>query len=136
MADNHRVDAHGLDRLDGVTQRLALFDRGAGDRERQDVSGETLGRSLKGKAGAGRLFEEERGYHLAPQRRDLGHGPPLDFGEGLGHPEHLGDAGGPEVIDREEVVRGGHLVSNVPIHTPSSPTSTISSRLVGRFLPT
>ena len=42
----------------------------------------------------------------------------------------------PEVGHREQVRRAGHLSSRVPIQTPSSPTSTISSRRVGRFLPT
>ncbi len=58
----------------------------------------------------------------------------------------------PEVRDREEVGPDGdprrgrqlllglgdraHLATSVPIATPSSVTSTISSRRVGRFLPT
>ena len=69
----------------------------------------------------------------APQGRHLGDGAPLHLGEGLGHLEHLGDAVAPEVGDRQEVC---HRSSRVPMLTPSSPTSTISSRRVGRFLPT
>ena len=68
----------------------------------------------------------------------LGHRAPLDLGERLGHAQDLGDAVGA----RGRRPRGGargvlrHLSSRVPIQTPSSPTSTISSRRVGRFLPT
>ena len=70
---------------------------------------------------------------LAPQGGHLGDGPALDLGEGLGHPQDLGDAVRAEVGHRQEVC---HRCSRVPMVTPSSPTSTISSRRVGRFLPT
>ncbi len=43
---------------------------------------------------------------------------------------------GIEVGDGEEMLGPGHLSSRLPIQTPSSPTSTISSRRVGRFFPT
>ena len=136
VADDHGVDAHGFDGLDRVAEGLPLLDRRVGHGQREHVGGEALGRRLEGEAGAGRLLEEERGHHLAPQRRDLGHGPALHFGERLGDAEDLGDAVGAQVGDREEVSGLRHLSSRVPIHTPSSPTSIISSRLVGRFFPT
>ena len=137
VADDEGVDAHRLHRLDGVAQRLALLDRRVGHGQREHVGREPLGRRLEGQPGAGRLLEEEGGHDLAPQGRHLGHRAPLDLGEGLGHPQDLGDAVGPEVGDREEMLGSGrHLFSKVPIHTPSSPTSTISSRRVGRFFPT
>ena len=136
VADDHGVDAHGLDRLDGVAQALALLDRRARHGEREHVGRQTLGRRLEGQPGPGRLLEEEGGHHLAAQRRDLRHRAPLDLGEGLGDAQDLGDAVAAEVGHGEQVLRPAHLSSRVPIHTPSSPTSTISSRRVGRFLPT
>ena len=136
VPDDEGVDAHGLDRLDRVAQGLALLDRRAGHGQREHVGRQPLGRRLEGEPGAGRLLEEEGGHHLAAQGRHLGHGAALHLGEGLGHLEHLGDAVGPEVGHREEMLGAGHLSSRVPIQTPSSPTSTISSRRVGRFLPT
>ena len=136
VPDDDGVDAHGLDRLDGVAQALALLDRRVGHGEREHVGREALGCRLEGETGARRLLEEERRHDLAPQRRDLGHGAALHLGEGLGDAQHLGDAVGIEVGDREQVLGTGHLSSRLPIQTPSSPTSTISSRRVGRFFPT
>ena len=135
VPDDDGVDPHGLDRLDGVAQALALLDRRAGHRQRQHVGREPLGRRLEGEPGAGRLLEEERRHHLAAQGRDLGHGAALDLGEGLRHVQDLADAVGPEVGDREEMLGAGHLSSRLPIQTPSSPTSTISSRRVREVLP-
>ena len=43
---------------------------------------------------------------------------------------------GPRSATESRCRGNGHLSSRVPIQTPSSPTSTISSRRVGRFLPT
>ena len=37
VAHDHRIDPHGVDRLDGVAQRLALFQRGRGGTEGHDV---------------------------------------------------------------------------------------------------
>ena len=73
---------------------------------------------------------------LPAQGRDLGHGAALHLGEGLGDVQDLGDAVRSEVGHGEQVLGPGHLSSRLPIQTPSSPTSTISSRRVGRFLPT
>ena len=136
VPDDHGVDAHRLDRLHGVAQALALLDRRVGHRQREHVGRQPLGRRLERQPGAGGLLEEQRRHDLAAQRRDLGHGAALHFGEGLGDPQDLGDAVGIEVGDREQVLGPGHLSSRQPIQTPSSPTSTISSRRVGRFLPT
>ena len=109
VPDDDGVDAHGLDRLDGVAQALALLDRRRGHREREHVGREALGRGLEGEPGAGRLLEEEGGHHLAAQGRHLGHRAPLHLGEGLGHPEHLGDAvGAAQVGHREQVLGSAH----------------------------
>ena len=51
--------------------------------------------------------------------------------------QHLGDVVGGQVVDAEQV--GGeraHRTTRSPRATPSSDTSTISSRRVGRFFPT
>ena len=92
VADDDGVDAHGLDRLDGVAQALALLHRRAGHGEREHVGRQPLGRRLEGEPGAGRLLEEERRHHLAAQGRDLGHRAALHLGEGLGDAQDLGDA--------------------------------------------
>ena len=67
----------------------------------------------------------------------LGLAAPTDLDEGVGDPQHLGDVLPVEVLHAQEV--GGeraHRLTSSPMQTPSSDTSTISSRRVGRFLPT
>ena len=67
----------------------------------------------------------------------FGVGPAAHLDEGVGHPQHLGDLRLAQVVHAEQM--GGeraHRTTRSPRDTPSSETSTISSRLVGRFLPT
>ena len=109
VAHDHGVDAHGLDGLDGVAQRLALLHRGGRDREGHGVGGEALGRRLEAEPGAGGVLEEERHDGAAPQRRDLGDDPFADLDEGVGEGHDLVDPGGdvgPEVGDAEQVPTG------------------------------
>ncbi len=137
VAHDHRVHADGLDGLDGVPQRLALLDRRGAGGEGEDVGRHALGRRLEGHAGAGRVLEEQGGHRAAPQGRHLGIGPAADLGEGVGDAEDVGDRGGVEVVHAQQVGRErAHRLTSSPSDTPSSETSTISSRLVGRFLPT
>ena len=91
VADDHGVHADGLDGLDGVAQRLALLDRRGPGGERQHVGRHPLGRRLERHAGPGRVLEEQGGDRAAAQGRHLRVGPAADLGEGVGHPQHLGD---------------------------------------------
>ena len=60
----------------------------------------------------------------------------LKFGDQVPTGTYLDMTSKLPLVDPKKVLGPVHLSSSVPIHTPSSPTSTISSRRVGRFLPT
>ena len=152
VANDDSVDAERLDGLDRVAQALTLLDGRTCHREREHIGRQSLGGRLEREPGPRRLFEEERRHDLATQCGHLGHGAPLHLGEGLSDAQDLGDPLRSEVRDGQYVLGGGrpgltlghlgsagggrHFSSKVPIHTPSSPTSIISSRRVGRFFPT
>ena len=137
VPDDHRIHADGLDGLDGVAQGLALLDRRRSGRKREHVGGHPLGCGLERHPGPGGVLEEQGGDGAAAQGRHLGIGPATDFGEGVRHPQDLADRLGVEVVHAEQMGReGAHRVTSSPRETPSSETSTISSRLVGRFFPT
>ena len=72
VAYDHRVDAHRLDRANGVEEALTLPDRGARRGERHRVGRQALGGGLERQAGARRVLVEERHDRLPAQRRDLG----------------------------------------------------------------
>ena len=137
VADDHRIHTDGLNGLDGVAQGLALLDRRRSGGKREHVGGHPLRRGLERHPGPGGVLEEQRGDGAAAQGRHLGIGPATDFGEGVRHPQDLADRLGVEVVHAEQMGReGAHRVTSSPRETPSSETSTISSRLVGRFFPT
>ena len=126
---DERIDAHRGDRLDRVAQALALVDARLADGEGHRVGRQPLGRRLEAEPGARRVLEEHVADGLAPQCRHLRIRPAVDLGHVVGEVEDALDAGGPEVLDRQE--RRGHEIT-----TPSTVADTDSAELVGRFLPT
>ena len=143
VAHDDRVDAHRLDGLDGVAQRLALLHRRRRHGEVHRVGRQPLGGGLERQPRARGLLEEQRDDRAPPQGRDLGDRPLAHLDEGVGDRQDLVDLVGSEVRDREQMLatahRGPPLTASArtsPSSTPSPVTLTISSRRVGRFLPT
>ena len=100
VAHDDRVDAHRLDRLDGVAQRLALLHRRRADAEVHRVGRQPLGRGLEA-AGCGsspRRRATRRSCPAAPAPSGSARSAHLD--EAVGESEHLVDAVGAEVVDR------------------------------------
>ena len=123
VTDDDGVDAHGLDGLHRVAQALTLLDRGGGDGEGEHVGRESLRRRLEGEPGAGRVLEEQRRHHLAPECGDLGHRRRSTSAKASATRSTSAMPSRPEVGD----ARGGgagtaHLSTRSPsADTPSSP---------------
>ena len=88
MAHHHHVNAHRLNVLGGINERLALADAGAAGREIVRVGAETLGReSETGPRARGRL-EEQVDDDLAFEVAALRAEPPSRFDKPLGRVEN------------------------------------------------
>ena len=136
VADDHGVDAHRLDGLDRVAQRLALLDRRRGRRRRRARRPTAAWPRSRRTAGSG-WTPRRRGSPPSVPRRvgTFGIGAPRHLGEGVRHPQHLADLLALQVVDAEQMTgERAHLPTRSPRDTPSSVTSTISSRLVGQVL--
>ena len=154
VANHDGVGAHRLQRQGSVLEALALGHAGALRREVDDVGGQPLGGDLEGRAGAGRILEEQVHDRAAAQRRQLLHRP-------VGQAAHLlrrvqdehrlvtGQIGGREQVAahrRPSLVAPGRSGTAwgaaCPTSTASRPstsssrTCTTSAREVGMFLPT
>ncbi|CAB4612515.1 unannotated protein [freshwater metagenome] len=147
VTNNNRVDAHRFDGFDGVAQRFALLDRRGADAEVHGVGRKPLRCSFEAKSSSSGIFEEERNDRATAKCGHLRNGSFADLNKRIGERHDFVDAGsdiGAKVGDRKKiahatVARVGHRPAHLtisPRSTPSAVTSTASSRLVGRFLPT
>ena len=122
VPDDQGVDGHGVDRADGVAQRLALARRGALAGDVDGVGGHPLAGDLERAAGPGGVLEEEVDDGPAAQGRDLLDVPLLHVVHRLG-----GGEDGLDVVAAQ--VRRGQ---QVPVHrsppsmvTESSPSISV-----------
>src|SRR6202042_2891517 len=97
-------------RRDGVLQRLALVDRGAGRLDRDEVGGEALGGELEGARGAGARLVEEGDDGAAAQGRHLFDVAAADLGETGGAVEDRLDLVAVDFLDAEQVSHPGLLM--------------------------
>lgn len=85
-----------------VDQRLALFDRGGGDRHVDDVGAEPLGGQFEAGARAGGFLEEEVHHRAAAQRAEFFFtGGYVDIA--LGEIEQSADLHGRHALDAEDM---------------------------------
>src|SRR4029453_2842515 len=142
MADDHRIRAHGGQRLRSVFEGLTLGNRGAFGCEVDDIGLKPLCCSFEGDPGTGGVLEEEVHYRAATEGREL-----LDLA--VAHGRHffgsVQDADGvesAEVLSGEEVLHCPASITTSLTGTPSTEsissrwTRTFSAEEVGRFLPT
>ena len=142
-ADHDRGRVVGRQGLDGVLERLALVHRRAARLDAHQVGGEALGRQLEARAGArGGLVEEVD--HRAPAQRghllDLAARRPRRSSRRGRGCARCRRAESSSIESRCRFMPGPPRARRLPPRrfrrSPRTRTFTLSSRAVGRFLPT
>src|SRR5205085_10291913 len=106
VPDHDGVDAHRLDVLGRVDERLALAQAGAAGREVEGVGPEPAGGEAEAGAGARGRLEEQVGDDPALEVGSLLLAAVADAGEGLGEVEDAGDLSGGQLFEAEQVPAG------------------------------
>src|SRR2546427_1660184 len=126
VADHHHVDAHRLEVLGRIDERLPLLHRASRGGHVHGVRGEALFGEFEGDAGAGGGFEEEIDDRLAAQRGDLLDGALRHFLERLRGVEDEADLVGREALEADQILaqRGRHCLAPRTTSTWSRPSSS------------
>ena len=97
------VRMHGVQRHRGVHQRLALADRGRGNRHVHDVGAKPFAGQLERGLGAGRCLEEQVDLGAAAQGGALLVDLAVELDIFLGKVEQAGDIGGGKPLDAQQM---------------------------------
>ena len=106
VADDEEVAAHGVKGARGVEQGFALIHAGGADGHVDDVGAEALAGEFEAGAGAGAVLEEQVDEGAAAQQVALGFAGAVEEDVALGEVEQVGDFGGVEAFDGEQVLVG------------------------------